>query len=106
MPNRFYVYTAGTSACFPGNHGEKNPYGANFLHKAINVFSALAGFKAHSQTVIIFHPSFFNAFTAFASLALLVFILCSCLQGKTNEKNQLLCINVHTGTNTWHIEAA
>jgi hypothetical protein len=40
-----------------------------------SVFSTLAGFNPHSQTVITFHPSFFKAFTAFASLALLRFIL-------------------------------
>jgi len=47
------------------------------FNKEISVFSILAGLSLHSHTVMIFQPCFFNARIAFASLALLVFILCS-----------------------------
>lgn len=44
------------------------------FNKAISTF---AGFRLHSQMVIIFQPSFFNAFKALVSLAMLPFILLS-----------------------------
>jgi hypothetical protein len=65
-----------------------------FFNKEKSVFSAFADFKLHSQTVIIFQPSFLNAFTAFISLALLVFILFShqvVLVFGTTKYLQLLC---------------
>jgi hypothetical protein len=42
-----------------------------------NVFLIFAGLRLHSHRLIIFQPSFFNAVTAFASLAILPFILFS-----------------------------
>ena len=49
----------------------------SFCKSLVNVFFHLAGFKAHSHTLMIFHPSFFNAFKDLASLAMLVLILLS-----------------------------
>lgn len=48
-----------------------------FLRRVFNVFSTAAGFKSHSQRVIIFQPSFSNPAMALSSLAILRFILFS-----------------------------
>src|ERR1035437_2429234 len=46
-----------------------------FFKSFCNVFSPLTPFKLHSHKLIIFQPSFFSALAAFASLAMLPFIL-------------------------------
>lgn len=45
--------------------------------RRVSVLSALAGLRLHSQMVMMFQLSFFNAFAALVSFALLRFILAS-----------------------------
>ncbi len=69
-------------------------YQESFFSSAASVDSRREGFNLHSHMVMIFHPSFFNALTALASLALLVLILFShhsVLVLGTTKYRQFLC---------------
>src|SRR6266487_1552113 len=56
---------------------QHDDYEDNFFRREESVFSKVVGLNSHSQRIIILQPSFCKACKAFASLALLEFILVS-----------------------------